>query len=138
MALSALKTRIAALEKERDDLEKSLETLVNDYIRTLQQQASPIDALSASLKYLNFFAGGGVTVEDTHNDEKIEMDLVPPGSQENIGFDLIQEVLSTTIGSFRKVLESTKYTLRWDETNDGQFFFVLRLREPHEKEDDIF
>lgn len=135
MSLSALKSRIDALDKERASIEKGLEKIVNDYILALQQQATPIDALSASVKYLNFFARGGVNVDETGKEDQVNMYLVPPGSQEGLGYDIISSVLSDTLSTFRKVLNSTKYTLRWDESNDGQLFFILRLKEPHEEEE---
>ena len=134
MALCALKTRIAALDKERETVQENLEKVVNDYILTLQQQSTPIDPLSASVKYLNFFAQGGVNVEETGKEDQVDMYLVPPGSQEGLGFDIISSVLADTLSTFRKVLNSTKYTLRWDETNDGQFFFILRIKAPDEED----
>lgn len=133
LSLSALKSRIDAVDKEWKDLKKSLEKLVNDYIRTLHQQSSPVEPLEASIKYLNFFANHGITLDDFDDAGNIRIDIVPPGSQEGLGYDTITEVLNDTLPSFRKVLESTKYTLHWHSSNDGQLFFLLQARGPNEK-----
>lgn len=142
MSLNDLKSVIVELDHKHQEISSktnkltyALRSQVNAYINKLKL---PVNPLEAATGYLRLFQGYGdddliITADE---DGTADFALAPPGDQEGLGYNIVQEVIGETLQNFKHCLLPLGYSFRWNENNDGQMFFHLRKCTPNTNGDD--
>lgn len=142
MSLGDLKALMVELDRKHQEISDkrftvtcALRDKVDSYINKLKL---PVNPLEAATGYLRLLEGEGedALIIDTHRDGTADFALAPPGDQEGLGYDMVQEVVGETLQNFKHILLPLGFSLRWNDNNDGQMFFHLRKCTPSTNGDD--